>query len=274
MILLAESPGPAFVAGHTAFETLGPVIEHVGTPAFVAALGQFTRRFAAFDSLHVLRLTPQHGTSGKPRAEWFGSHVDVCEQDHQRDIMRLYMHRFAERDPVMTRVPAPDSVEVIQRSAAGTNDRELCEAIFEPRQFREECVLLKTVSGAHYSISLSRSRRMPSFSLSEMARIRLLGDVLLPLAALHAQQVTGPGPSHRHADVPDLLTARLAQIGAALSERERAVCAALVRGDTYAAIAEAMEIRKSSVETYARRALVKLGVSSRRDLLAWLHETG
>lgn len=273
MILLAESSDQAFAPGHTAFETLGPVIERVGTPRFVAALSQFIRRFAAFDSLHVLRLTSPHCGPGKPQAEWIGSHVDAAEQDHQRDIMRLYLRRFAETDPVMTRVPAPASVEVIQRSADSTNDRELREAIFEPRLFREECVMLRTVSGAHYSISLSRSRRMPSFSLSEMARIRSLGDVLLPLAALHAQQVTGPGQSHRHADAPDLLTARLAQIGAALSERERAVCSCLVRGDTYAAIADAMEIRKASVETYARRALVKLGISSRRDLLAWLHET-
>ncbi|CAE6815986.1 hypothetical protein R75483_06016 [Paraburkholderia domus] len=273
MILLAESLDQAFVSDRTAFERLGPVIERVGTPHFLAALSQFIQRFAAFDSLHVLRLSAQHCARGKPHAEWIGSHVDAREQAHQREIMRLYMRRFAERDPVMTRVPALDSVEVIQRSADHTNDRELREAIFEPRQFREECVMLRTVSGAHYSISLSRSRRLPSFSLSEMARIRLLGDVLLPLAALHAQQVTGPSPSRVHTDTPDLLAARLAQFGAALSERERAVCSAIVRGDTYAAIADAMKVRKSSVETYARRALVKLGVSSRRDLLAWLHET-
>lgn len=272
MTYLAEPPKQGFAIDPVAFQALAPVVEGVGTPRFVTALSQFVRRFADFDSLHVLRLIPTDCTPRGHRAEWIGSHVANTEQAQQRDIMRLYLRRFAGRDPVMTRVPPPDAVEVIQRSADNTTDHELREAIFEPRQFREECVLLRTVFGAHYSISLSRSRRMPAFSLNEMARVRLLGDVLLPLAALHARQsIDAARPSDHPAGAPDLLAIRLDELGVMLSERERAVCSAVVRGDTYAAIGHAMGIKKSTAETYVKRAFVKLGVSSRRDLLAWLH---
>ncbi len=272
MTYLAEPPKQGFAIDPIAFQALAPVVEGVGTPRFVTALSQFVRRFADFDSLHVLRLMPTDCTPRGHRAEWIGSHVANTEQAQQRDIMRLYLRRFAGRDPVMTRVPPPDAVEVIQRSADNTTDHELREAIFEPRQFREECVLLRTVFDAHYSISLSRSRRMPSFSLNEMARVRLLGDVLLPLAALHARQsIDAVQPCDHPAGAPDLLAIRLDEFGVMLSERERAVCSAVVRGDTYAAIGHAMGITKSTAETYVKRAFVKLGVSSRRDLLAWLH---
>lgn len=58
-----------------------------------------------------------------------------------------------------------------------------------------------------------------------------------------------------------------------LTAREATVIAAMVKGDSLSAIARAESIGKSTVGTYAARAYVKLGVSSRRDAVEFIeHE--
>nr|WP_257146392.1 LuxR C-terminal-related transcriptional regulator [Burkholderia sp. JKS000303] len=46
------------------------------------------------------------------------------------------------------------------------------------------------------------------------------------------------------------------------------MCASFIQGMTSAAIAQAMGLKTSTVDTYAKRAFAKLGVDSRRQLMA------
>lgn len=62
---------------------------------------------------------------------------------------------------------------------------------------------------------------------------------------------------------------RLAASGAALSQRERLVCRAVLQGQPVPQIADTLALKPSSVRTYLGRALAKLGVANRAGLFAW-----
>jgi DNA-binding CsgD family transcriptional regulator len=56
-----------------------------------------------------------------------------------------------------------------------------------------------------------------------------------------------------------------------LSSREATVCRAFLQGMTTDSVARTLGVKQSTVETYARRAFAKLGVASRRELLALVY---
>lgn len=69
----------------------------------------------------------------------------------------------------------------------------------------------------------------------------------------------------RHLRGPQM-EARLRALCPALTEREVAICGALLRGDTASEAAAALGLRVSSAQTYRKRAYAKLGVSSLPEL--------
>jgi LuxR family transcriptional regulator, activator of tox operons len=62
---------------------------------------------------------------------------------------------------------------------------------------------------------------------------------------------------------------RLSASGAALSQRERLVCRAVLQGQPVPQIADTLALKPSSVRTYLGRALAKLGAANRAGLFAW-----
>jgi DNA-binding CsgD family transcriptional regulator len=63
---------------------------------------------------------------------------------------------------------------------------------------------------------------------------------------------------------------RLAQQRAALSTREKQVCVLLLSGMTSASIAMELNLNRNTVQTYIKRAGLKLGLSGRRGLTQWM----
>jgi DNA-binding NarL/FixJ family response regulator len=68
----------------------------------------------------------------------------------------------------------------------------------------------------------------------------------------------------------EIFIQRVERSGVTLSLRERDVCLALLMGHTVAEIASKLSVRSSTVETYTKRAAVKLGVSGRHGLTRWV----
>ncbi|MCR4468285.1 helix-turn-helix transcriptional regulator [Burkholderia sp. SCN-KJ] len=66
----------------------------------------------------------------------------------------------------------------------------------------------------------------------------------------------------------DLVAQWLPELKERLTAREMHVCASFIQGMTSAAIAQSMGLKTSTVDTYAKRAFAKLGVDSRRQLIA------
>ncbi len=121
-------------------------------------------------------------------------------------------------------------------------------------------------------IGFHRSPSQRAFSLTELSLLKRLADTLLPLLEYHAQRLT-PG-ADEDSDSADLLRQgfdeRLAQEAVQLSSREQQVCLGLLTGGTVPEMAQRLNVKNSSVETYLKRATAKLGVSGRHGLARWM----
>ena len=80
--------------------------------------------------------------------------------------------------------------------------------------------------------------------------------------------------SHTNLRLEHLIEARCAELGTryALTPRERDITLHLARGHSYAYIAGALSVSENTVRTHVRNMYRKVGVSSREELLARIHE--
>ncbi len=153
-------------------------------------------------------------------------------------------------------------------------------AIVPPRcaQFH----LLTRKRGHYYLISLYRTNTFDDFSSREQTVLKELSHVLFPIVETHVAALdSAPPPAHAAAAAPPATQSgrervarrfadRLRQAGVKLSTREIEACTALLAGDTVPAIAVRFALRESTVETYLKRAAVKLGFGGRHGLTRWM----
>ena len=249
---------------------LGPVVDSAGSSRFLGQLFDCVKQFVDCDSLHLqrARVTPRD-TRGR-RIEWIGSYAP--DHENLQRTMEKYFGSFVDRDPLNDRVSDAPHGELIHRSAQTIEDTELRCLIYDVANIHDECVVVRPSNGIAYSLSVCRARRLPAFSLYELSVLKHLGQVLLPLAELHTRMVGVPLDDNVNKVAPaDVLQAYLTRRSILLSSRETSVCSAFVKGMTSVSIAQAMGVKESTVETYAKRAFAKLGVSSRRELLSLVH---
>ncbi|CAE6742767.1 hypothetical protein R69608_01377 [Paraburkholderia nemoris] len=249
---------------------MGPVVDAAGSSRFLRELFDCVKQFVDCDSLHLqrARVASQHASAR--RVEWIGSYA--ADLDMLQRTMETYFGSFADRDPLNERVSDARQVELIHRSAQTIEDIELRCLIYDVADIHDECVVVRPSNGIAYSLSTCRSRRLPAFSLYELSVLKHLAQMLLPLAELHTRMVGVPLDDNVNRIAPaDVLQAYLTRRSILLSSRETSVCSAFVKGMTTLSIAEAMGVKESTVETYAKRAFAKLGVNSRRGLLSLVH---
>ncbi|WP_240364853.1 LuxR C-terminal-related transcriptional regulator, partial [Pseudomonas syringae] len=55
-----------------------------------------------------------------------------------------------------------------------------------------------------------------------------------------------------------------------LSTREREICLGLLMGSSIRALADKLNVKSSSIETYLKRAAAKLGATGRNGLIKWM----
>ena len=70
-----------------------------------------------------------------------------------------------------------------------------------------------------------------------------------------------------------VFTERLEHDAIRLSTREQEVCIGLLTGGTVPQMAQRLNVKNSSIETYLKRATAKLGVSGRHGLARWMAGT-
>jgi LuxR family transcriptional regulator, activator of tox operons len=249
---------------------LGPLVDSAGSSRFLAQLFDCVKRFVDCDSLHLQRTRATPRDTGARRIEWIGSYAP----DHEalQRTMEKYFASFVDRDPLNGRIGDAQQIELIHFSAQAIEDTEMRCLIYDVADIHDECVVVRPSNGVVYSLSTCRAKRLPAFSLYDLSVLKHLGQVLLPLAELHTRMVGVPLDDNLNRIAPaDVLQAYLTRRSILLSSRETSVCSAFVKGMTTLAIAQSMGVKESTVETYAKRAFAKLGVSSRRGLLSAVH---
>jgi DNA-binding CsgD family transcriptional regulator len=136
-------------------------------------------------------------------------------------------------------------------------------------------------------ISVYRSSSGKMFTSQECAHLRDLSWILLPIVEAHIATLTPqlvaatpavpvPSGSEEDAAMESLRQRFMARAHASqlsLSLRETEVCLGLLAGLTVPQLAERLKLKASTVESYFKRAVVKMGVSGRSPLLRWLHAT-
>ncbi|WP_235986553.1 helix-turn-helix transcriptional regulator [Burkholderia contaminans] len=153
-------------------------------------------------------------------------------------------------------------------------------AVVSPRYAQFHLVTRKR--GHCYVISLYRTCTFDDFSSQERTFLKELSHVLFPIVESHVAALDSAPPATRvtiaappatqsgRERVARRFAERLQQAGVKLSTREIEACTALLAGDTVPAIAMRFALRESTVETYLKRAAVKLGFSGRHGLTRWM----
>ncbi|WP_423372494.1 response regulator transcription factor [Burkholderia sp. LMG 32019] len=144
-----------------------------------------------------------------------------------------------------------------------------------------QCHLVSRKANRRYVISLHRAASHDDFSLQEMSFLRNFADTLLPLVEWHAstrrqgvrESGTPRGAMALGSGVEALrheFESRLARASVVLSARESEVCLGLLAGKMLREMAGELGVKESTVETYIKRAAVKLGISGRHGLTKWM----
>lgn len=156
----------------------------------------------------------------------------------------------------------------------------LCETVFsagEPGEGFDDPArlhLARRKDGYRYEITVLRADRY-GFSATERSRLEDISLLLLPMLEkhIHALQPTvlEPGESD---SLEQRFRERLSQTGITLSEREMQVCEGLLAGRTAPQQADHLQLKVNTVESYLRRAAIKLGISGRHSLMRWMYSPG
>ncbi|KVF72475.1 helix-turn-helix transcriptional regulator [Burkholderia diffusa] len=264
----AALPAPDLPLSHVAFvtETLGDIAQAVGTPQFMRAVYDTLVRYVDFDAVHLDY--ERSASSGRRSVGWIGSFGREPELVAQ--VMRHYYRSYASDDATYAAIETESDVQLLQVSSQRVAS-ELRHLFFDAGDIHDECVIAGVTGGTRYSISIARSRRLPPFSLKELSLLKHLSQVVLPMASTHKRLLGAISADEGQRDALDLdldLVAQwLPEWQERLTAREMHVCASFIQGMTSAAIAQAMGLKTSTIDTYAKRAFAKLGVESRRQLM-------
>ena len=127
---------------------------------------------------------------------------------------------------------------------------------------------------ARMEIQVIRADSTYGFSNFERSRLDAISPLLLPMLEKHIDALQ-PGPErHTKENLEQRFVERLAQSGLKLSGRERQVCLGLLAGHTAPEQAERLALKVNTVESYLRRAAIKLGISGRHSLMRWMYAEG
>ncbi|MGC5700436.1 helix-turn-helix transcriptional regulator [Pseudomonas sp. NFXW11] len=233
------------------FPHIGKVIASTGSRSFPRMLHDLILTQLPVDATHItqLRLDPQQQPDNSAL--------------HTRNP--LYGNPSAN-DPLL-RAGFPE-----QASDTAPRPRDATEA---PVQLH----LTGHKDSYQYVVSLYRSSQSRSFSAQERLLLEDFSPLLLPMVEKHISALQPQGVAvGQEGDASEGLETlrlrfaeRLEQSGLRLSTRELEVCVGLLAGRTAPQLAEQFQLKVNTVESYLKRAAVKLGISGRHSLLRWMY---
>jgi LuxR family transcriptional regulator, activator of tox operons len=266
---------PQFHSDHDSFplsfKTLGKVIEAVGTPDFVPRLTLLLNEIVPLNVVHIERSRVDRSKPTGFRCEWIGSSGVGMDTSVISDVMTLYYDRFYDSDPLFAGIRGKLGTMLVVRDIGAIPPGEFRQRLFDEALIAHECVLARGTAHAQDSIALERALDAPPFTLAEMNRFRQVSEFLFPLLELHASTSAAKRVAHPTSFLHPLaqFDARIAADHIRLSKREYEICAHLITGRTVPEAAEIIGVRVGTAESYVKRAFAKLGVRTKRDLIAW-----
>lgn len=242
--------------------TVTQLVQLTGEEAFGPALARYLHAMCGAD----------HFTAFRWRSDTLQSVATCCVQPDRtaHDRVNCYVNQGLWRhDPAMAEVQheaatAKTALIHVDFSDGGYGD--LRRAVYP--DVRDRVVLRGRYGADAFGLSILRFERQPSFSEEEFDRLRASADVLIALLGKHAQFSSRPrGVSSAFASVADI-ESRIA-CPDVLPRRETQVCARILAGLSSTGIAQDLTVSEETVKTYRKRAYLRLGIGSERELLTW-----
>lgn len=239
---------------------LGELVSSTAGDAFAEHMLAFVNSLVPIHGLDLSEWTLDADRSSVSPSKCLGSAGqphDLCAPD---TLPHPLLQSVMEMDaPLLIQLKTPPSLHYPQRSA-------------------HQCNLVSGSGDLRWVICCYRLASLRAFSVAELTLLKSLSDTLLPLVAHRAQLLAQPGTrwtgtTQADSELESLHQAfngRLAQDAVNLSAREQEVCLGLLTGITVSEMAQRLNVKNSSVETYLKRATNKLGVSGRHGLTRWM----
>jgi len=263
----------------TLFSSLGNLVASAGKPSFPVTMHELIARSVPTDFLSIESWTTDEageqiatvldlGSAG-PAADRLATHAPA-----------LYGNYQAAHTTVRKILDAQDAQLILAIVLNTPGMRAVADPA--PASALAQCNLVFPRAPHRYLISLYRPLRERDFSLQELAFLKDLSDILLPVVEWHAltrrriertaPQVIAAGKTAEPAfeQVRQNFMDRLQRAGQVLSPRETSVCVLLLTGNTVPEIAAELKLRANTVETYIKRAAIKLDVRGRHGLARWM----
>ncbi|MBT2375236.1 helix-turn-helix transcriptional regulator [Pseudomonas fluorescens] len=133
----------------------------------------------------------------------------------------------------------------------------------------------------NYVLSVYRSHQSQNFSAQERIILQDFSSLLLPMVEKHIAAIqpcsndnsalTQGSENQGIETLRRRFDERLAQSGLKLSSRELEVCVGMLAGRTAPELAEQLALKVNTIESYLKRAAIKMGISGRHSLLRWMY---
>lgn len=236
------------------FPHIGKVIASTGSRHFPRMLHDLILTQLAVDATHIRQMRVEPVGRAQPRTD------PECPKEATLTTETVYSE--LSTDPGNSDVPAPEPSTVTDAS---------------------QLHLTRRKDGYRYVISVYRCGPSKRFSARERSLLQDISPVLLPMVEkhIHALQPANADPEAQaaatEASLQGLETLRLRfcervqQLGLSLSNREMEVCVGLLAGRTAPELAEQLQLKVNTVESYLKRAAIKLGISGRHSLMRWMY---
>ena len=237
------------------FPHIGKVIASTGSRHFPRMLHDLISAQLAVDATHIRQMRVEPVAQAQPRNE----------NEHPKESALLAETVFSELSsaPASSDSPGHETARVADAS---------------------QLHLTRRKDGYRYVISVYRNGQSQRFSAHERSLLQDISPVLLPMVEKHISALQparndaeGQPLSARDSARQGLETLRLRfadrvqQLGLRLSTRETEVCVGLLAGRTAPELAEQLQLKVNTVESYLKRAAIKLGISGRHSLMRWMY---
>ncbi|MBX8513482.1 helix-turn-helix transcriptional regulator [Pseudomonas cichorii] len=258
------------------FPHLGKVITSTGSRHFARLLHDLISASLHVDATHVTqhrtRLVEVATTASVPAPMTRSSSQDAMPQTGKPRLepVLLSADQFAN-----ARIDKSIRFDVQDISNQCADQSEVPQVHLASHSNGQRCV-----------ISVYRSSSSKPFTSQERSQLKDMSWMLLPIVEEHIATLTpvrtavAPTPiiagAAEDAAMESLRQRFLDRLDAcelSLSLRETEVCVGLLAGLTVPQLAERLELKVSTVESYFKRAAVKMGIGGRSPLLRWLHST-
>jgi DNA-binding CsgD family transcriptional regulator len=237
------------------FPHIGKVIASTGSRHFPRMLHDLILTQLAVDATHIRQMRVEPVGRTQPRGE------PECIKEAPLPAETVYSELSTL--PSANDLPAPEPSTVTDAS---------------------QLHLTRRKDGYRYVISVYRCGPAKRFSAHERSLLQDISPVLLPMVekhinALQPANTAALGQSQEQSDSTLLgletlrlrFCERVEQLGLSLSNREMEVCVGLLAGRTAPELAEQLQLKVNTVESYLKRAAIKLGISGRHSLMRWMY---